>query len=65
MNSVQPSRSTTATRLEVIVVGLFMMIVLLKQPNLSADDVRQLVVDVTELLSALAITQLPPANPAV
>jgi len=66
VNSVHPPRSTTAARLEVIIVGLLMMIVVLKQPSLNADDVRQLVVDVTELLSALAITrQLPPSSPAV
>ena len=66
MNAVLPPRSTIAARLEVIIAGLLMMIVVLKQPSLNADDVRQLVVDVTELLSALAITrQLPLSSPAV
>jgi hypothetical protein len=67
VNPVQPPRSTTATRLEAIIVGLFLIVVLLRQPNLSPDDVRQLVVDGTELLAALAISkqQLPPAGPAV
>ena len=66
MNSSDPLRSTFATRLLASAVGVFVAVVLLKQPNLTQGEISQLLADITTLLGLFAMArQLPPDKPLV
>jgi len=64
VNPQDPGPSTFATQLLATIIGALVVIILLRQPNLTQSETSQLLADIAEMLGLLAATrQLPPSKP--